>query len=288
MTSSSAASSRRSDVRELARGGSIILGGGVGGAVCTFLLLIVLARTSGSIATGLFFEALAVVSTCAIASAWGAGTTLAPRVASHLAHGRYDLRDLSSSALLPVLICSTVLAIVLATFHEPLSSAMTGSPDHQPELARLLLVVAPAIPMLALTRLFTSLARGAGAMGPSAWYDSGGQPLLRLLACGTTAALGAPLWVIGVAFTTVSVACLVAAVPHTSRSLAGAGATWGWRGWSGAEAWSFWAYSVPRGLEELFQSTNTWILVVLVGALASAAQAATYAAVSRSLSPPRC
>ncbi|HEX3932292.1 MAG TPA: lipopolysaccharide biosynthesis protein [Nocardioides sp.] len=272
----------RSDVRELARSGSITFAGGIGGAVCTFLLLVVLARVVGSTSTGLFFQAVAAVSTCAIAAAWGAGTTLTPRAARLLAHDRADLGELAWASIAPVLVVAVAMAALIEALHGPLAAAMTGSAADRHDLGLTLVATAPAIPLIVLTRLLTALARGVGAIGPTALYDAGGQPLLRLALCWLVAAAGGALWAIGLAFTAAAGVSVVGAAWHTLRSVRGVGA--GLRrpdAWPRAEARAFWGYSLPRGLEELFQATNIWLLVVLVGALASPAEAATYSAVSR-------
>ena len=243
---------RRSDVRELARSGSITFVGGIGGAVCSFLLLVVLARTSGSSATGLFFQAIAAVSTCAIAAAWGAGTTLTPRTARLLAHDERDLTDLSWSAFVPVVVVGLTLGLLIVVLHGPLAAVMTENVHDQRDLGLVLVATAPAIPLIAVTRLLTSLARGAGAIGPTALYDAGGQPLLRLVLCGSVAVSDGPLWLVGAAFSAAALLSLFAAVPHTRRSVQRAGATLHRpTGWPGPVARSFWAYSLPRGLEEL-------------------------------------
>ncbi|MGC4110486.1 MAG: lipopolysaccharide biosynthesis protein [Nocardioides sp.] len=278
----SATSGGRSDVRELARSGSITFLGGVGGAVCTFLLLVVLARILGSAPAGLFFQTVAAVSTCAIVAAWGAGTTLTPSAARLLAHDQTDLTDLTWAALGPVLLVGTAMTLLIELLHHPLAAAMTDSARNQHVLGLTLVAAAPAIPLIALTRLLTSLTRGAGAFGPTALYDAGGQPLLRLVLCGVVAQAGAPLWAVALAFTAAAAVSAAAVVPDTLRCLHRVGATLGRpAGWPREEARRFWAYSLPRGLEELFQATNIWLLVVLVGALAGPAEAATYSAVSR-------
>ena len=49
-------SAGRSDIRDLARNGSINFLGSAGGAFCTLLLLALLARREGAVTTGLFFR----------------------------------------------------------------------------------------------------------------------------------------------------------------------------------------------------------------------------------------
>jgi O-antigen/teichoic acid export membrane protein len=113
-------------------------------------------------------------------------------------------------------------------------------------------------------------------------YDSGGQPLLRLVLCGVASLAGAPLWVLGAAFSAAAAICLVAAVPHARASLRRVHAALSGRPrWDADTARSFWSFSAPRGVEEIFAATNIWLLLILVGSLFSAPEAATYAAISR-------
>jgi O-antigen/teichoic acid export membrane protein len=93
---------------------------------------------------------------------------------------------------------------------------------------------------------------------------------------------GHPTWWLGVAYSLASALCLLGAVPHAVRSLRSVGVRVSWRFGRDREALAdFWSFSLPRGLEEVFFATNVWLLVVLVGALGSPADATTYSAISR-------
>jgi O-antigen/teichoic acid export membrane protein len=270
-----------SDSVAVARGGAVNFAGGVGGAVASLLLLVLLARRVGVTETGLFFQAIAVVSTGAILGNLGAQITLTQRIARRLAHGERDLDDLIWAAILPVA-CATVLAgLCVVLVHEPFAALLT-SPGHEAELGQLLVAAAPALPLIALTRIVVGIPRGLGEMWPAVVYDSGGQPLLRLVLCGAVAVTDGPTWLLGAAFSAAAAICLLAAVPHTVRSLRRHDTTYSWRPrWPRETGVAFWRFAAPRGLEEVFAATNIWLLVVLVGALVSADEAATYAAVSR-------
>jgi O-antigen/teichoic acid export membrane protein len=274
-------SAGRSDIRDLARNGSINFLGSAGGAFCTLLLLALLARQEGAVATGLFFQAVAVVSTGAIVCNLGASITLMQRIARALAHEDRDLTELAWAALLPVASASIAAGVALAVGHQQLADLITA-PSHRHELGLLLLATAPALPLIALTRIAVTASRGTGEMGPAALYDAGGQPLLRLVLCGVVAFIGGPLWALGAAFSAAAALCFVGAWPAAFRSLRRVHAVLRTRPhWRPSTARAFWRFSAPRGLEEIFQATNVWLLVVLVGAMASASQAATYAALSR-------
>jgi O-antigen/teichoic acid export membrane protein len=76
--------------------------------------------------------------------------------------------------------------------------------------------------------------------------------------------------------------CFVASVPHLLRAVRREhGRVSLHPTASGVTSRDFWSYAAPRGLEEIFQATNVWLLVLLVGAMASPSEAATYATVSR-------
>jgi O-antigen/teichoic acid export membrane protein len=271
----------RKDLRAVAKGGAINFAGGVGGALATLVLLVLLARRLGVTETGLFFQAVAVVSTGAIVGNLGSQITLTQRIARRLADGGRDLSDLIWAAAIPVALATVVAGALVAALHDPLAHLLTSS-ANRPDLSHLLLAMAPALPLVALTRITVGIPRGLGEMGPAVLYDSGGQPLLRLVLCGVVAVTQGPLWLLGAALSASAAICLALAIPHTVRSVRLAGATFSWRPrWDRSTAGSFWGFAAPRGLEEIFAATNIWLLIVLVGALVSANEAATYAAVSR-------
>jgi O-antigen/teichoic acid export membrane protein len=275
------ASRRRSDVRELAVSGAVTFGGGFGGAVCTLLLLVLLSRQSGVTTTGLFFQAVALTSTLAILCSAGAPITLMQRIARALAHDERRLESVVAAAVVPVLVASVGAAVVLGVASVPVAHVMTQA-SHRDELQPLLVAMAPAVPLIALTRLAVMVSRGCGHTAPAALYDSGGLPLLRLVLVGVVAVGDHPVWCLGAAYSLASVLCLAGAVPHAGRSLRSAGAAYaGGLQRDRTVTRDFWAFSLPRGLEELFTATNVWLLVVLVGALASPAAATTYSAISR-------
>ena len=272
---------RRSDLHELAVSGTVTFGGGFGGAVCTLLLLVVLSRERGVETTGLFFQAAALTSTLAVLCSAGAPITLMQRIARSLARDERRVDPLVASATVPVLVGSVAAAAILCLASVPLAHVMTQA-AHRDELQPLLVAMAPAIPLVALTRLAVMVSRGCGHTAPGALYDAGGLPLLRLLLVLPFATGEQASWWLGVAYSLASVLCLVAAVPHAGRSLRSAGAAFSWRWHRDRDVTrDFWAFSLPRGLDELFTATNVWLLVVLVGALASPADATTYSAISR-------
>jgi O-antigen/teichoic acid export membrane protein len=272
---------RGGDLRTVARGGAINFAGGVGGALATLLLLVLLARQVGVTQTGLFFQAVAVVSTGAIVGNLGAQITLTQRIARRLAEGERALGDLVWAAVLPVAVATTVAAALVMVFHQPFADLLT-SDANRTDLGQLLAAAAPALPLIALTRITVGIPRGLGEMGPAVLYDSGGQPLLRLVLCGVVALADGPAWLLGAAFSVAAAISLLCAVPHTVVSLRRHDAPFSWRPrWSRAIAGDLWRFAAPRGLEEIFAATNVWLLVVLVGSMVSADEAATYAAVSR-------
>jgi len=270
-----------SDARAIAHGGVVNFAGGVVGAVATLLLLVLLSRGVGVTEAGLFFQAVAVVSAGAILCNLGAQITLTQRIAQRLAHDERHVGDLVWAAALPVAVGAGAAGVMVAVLHDPLSMVLTSSANRG-SLAPLLVAMAPALPLIALTRIVVAIPRGVGAMSPAVFYDAGGQPLLRLLLCGLVTALHGPLWMLGAAFSVAAAISLGAAVPHSLRSLHRAHGVLARRiQWTRATARDFWAASAPRGAEEIFAATNIWVLIVLVGAMVSADEAATYSAISR-------
>jgi O-antigen/teichoic acid export membrane protein len=265
----------------VARGGAITFAGGVGGALATLVLLVLLARSVGVTETGLFFQAVAVVSTGAIVGNLGAQITLTQRIAHRMAEGKHELTDLVWAAAAPVALATTAAASLVVILHDPFAGLLTSDANRS-DLGQLLAASAPALPLIALTRLVVGVPRGVGEMGPAVLYDSGGQPLLRLVLCGAVALADGPVWLLGAGFSAAAAISLLGAVPHTVVSLRRHDAPFSWRPqWQRRTAGDLWRFAAPRGLEEIFAATNVWLLVVLVGSLVSADEAATYAAVSR-------
>jgi O-antigen/teichoic acid export membrane protein len=269
----------RSDARELVRAGSISFGGAVVGALCTFGLLVVVARGAGVASAGLFFQALALVSAGSIVVAMGSPLTVTQRVARGLARGT-DVSSTVWAALIVVGLAGCVAAVLLIAGGAAAASWMTSGAHHT-ELREQLMAMAPAVPLVAVCRACVTTSRGVGEFGPAAFYDAGGQPLLRLVLCSSALVLDAPTWALGGAVTVSAAVSTAAAARHMVASLDRANVRLGRPVWDRRVAADFWRFSLPRGLEDVFQATNVWLLVVLVGALASPAEATTYAAVSR-------
>jgi O-antigen/teichoic acid export membrane protein/O-antigen ligase len=266
--------------RVLALHGLMNIGGGLVGGACNFAAVVLLTRSYGLAATGLFFQAFAVASIMTGVSLFGAPVAIMRFTARHAARDRAHVRSMLSAAFVPPLSVSFVVAIALVIFAEPLASAL-ASASGAPALASLIKALAFMIPATALTRLCAGLARGLRSSTLGVILDTGGQPLFRVIGVLTLAHYSAPLWALGTAWTVLAVVCAVVALWWARRNLMGA---FGAVGLSSPRAAmrEFWAFTAPRGLEEVAQLAGSWILLLLVGALAGAQAAGVYTAVSRS------
>ena len=139
-----------------------------------------------------------------------------------------------------------------------------------------------AVPFVVLTRVFTAISRAVDEPTPGALYDFGGQPVLRVLAVILVLSLGGGDRGLGWSITGPALVCAVLSAAHAFGSLGRAGIrcskspVWEW-----SSARDFFAFGLPRGLEEVVQASSIWLLTLMVGALSGPAQAATYAALTR-------
>lgn len=266
------------ELRTIAKSGLVTVAGSVTGTIATLGLVVLVSRAAGATDAGLFFQAVGLLTTGSVVCAWGGASGLVRAVSREFAQSRTPLEGLYQAAFWPVLTSSILAAALGMTFCLPLAGLLTSS-QNRASLMLILLCIMPSLPLMAVIRLAVAAARGSGRTQPTVLYDTGGQPLLRLALSIIPAALQSPVWGYALAWTGAAVLCC----PGALRSLPAVPVCRVVRRRPPRpDLKSFWRFAGPRGMEETFQVTNTWMLIVLVGALASAKDAAVYAAVSRS------
>jgi O-antigen/teichoic acid export membrane protein len=251
------------------------------GAIASFGLLLVLARGTALDTAGLFFQTLALASAGALVSTFGASAGVTRAVARVARHAGHDASAEIWSALLPLSVASLVLGVTGTVAAAPIASILTDS-QHEHELTMMLLTAMASIPLMALTRFMCALARAVDDPLVGGLYDLAGQPLLRVVAAALAVSSGGSGVALGLVLTGPAAVSLAGAWTQTRRTFHRAGIQWSPRPvWRSATAASFWRFAAPRGLEEIVQAANVWLLTLLVGALASPEQAAAYAAITR-------
>ena len=275
----------RSDLASVARGGLLNLVGTVLGAACSFVLVIIVTRGLGAATTGIFFESVALFSILGTLSTWGSEVGVVRTIPMYRTLGRdADVRHAVRAALIPVAVAGTVFAIVMAVFAAPLGSLLTNG-RHGADLAPVVRILAPFLPIYAVYTVALALTRGFGSMVPSNVIDKLGRSVAQpvfvfaVIAAGLSSSAIALAWAVPYGFA-LGVALLWVGVlmnrsqqqPIEARKQA---ALHVWR--------EFWMFASARGLAGVFSVMILWLGTLLIGALQSSAAAGIYAAATRFL-----
>lgn len=268
----------------VARGSLVNVLAMAAGAVLGFGLTVLASRWLQPRQAGEFFELVAVFTILSNTLGLGADTGLTRWIArARAVGGLNEVWRVVLIALGPVLVFSLAVG--------------AGVWLAAPELAHLLMralppgqgtsdirIVAPLIPLGALSTCLIAASRGFGRMWPYLAIEGVGKPVVRIVLVVLALAGGWGLrgalagWSLPVAGGMIASWLIfgwmvrtdvpAAASPFGAGVLSGLGRP-------------FWRFTAPRGLATVFQVTALWIGVLLVGALLSSYDAGLYSAVSR-------
>ena len=266
----------------VARGSLVNLVAMVTGAVLTFGLTVLVSRSLHPAGAGALFELIALFTIASNTFELGADTGLLRWISHARAVGSVThVRRVVRAALMPVGIIGAAAAAVIWVMAPELARAFLGglSPGEGVMDIR---VVAPLIPLGALSSCLIDGARGFGRMWPYLAIEGLGKPTARiaLVFCallaglglsGTIVAWGIPVAVGLAASSLIFIGILRAEVPVRGRADHGPPGL-------GAE---FWRFTAPRAFQATFQVIILWLDILLVGAIVSTYAAGVYAAVSK-------
>lgn len=278
---------RAMDVSEVGRGGLLNLAGVVSATLFSFLLVVIVTRGLGATPTGLFFEGVAFFNIIGTVAVWGAEVGIVRTIPRYLVRGRLkDVRHAIAAALGPVTLIASVLGLALAFFAEPLGSLATNG-AHGAELAPMLVVLAPFLPVFAAYTVVLAATRGFGTMLPTTVIDKVGRAALQPLLVLPVVVLGWAGVALSLAWAIPFAAGLVAAAIWLSKLVRSTvdvelGAQAVARG-RAKVAKAFWRFTAPRGLAGLFAVAVLWLSTLLLGAFRSVEEAGVYAAAARYL-----
>lgn len=268
----------------VARGSFVNVTAMATGAVLGLGLTVLASRWLQPKQTGEFFELVALFTILSNTMGLGADTGLTRWISRARAIGGIsEIRRIVLIALGPVLVIGAVIGAAVWLAAPALASAFLhgmgparGAADFR--------LIAPIIPLGALSTCLIAGARGFGRMWPYLGVEGLGKPALRitLVAAGLVAGWGLrgaiagwsiPV-AIGLAASWIIFSRMIRReVPAASRALVPEGA--------GRLAAGFWRFAAPRGLATVFQVTALWVGVLLVGYLLNSYDAGLYSAVSR-------
>jgi O-antigen/teichoic acid export membrane protein len=263
------------------------LGGVALNAILTFGLGAIVTRGFGAGTAGVFFEAIAlfmIVSNTAELGAQAGVLRLIPRYRA--LERTQDVRPVLYVGLAPTILGGILLGWAMFAFAPALRDLFfeTNRPND-PRVVNYIRLLAPFIPLAAVSTVMVSATRGFGAMIPNLAIDTVGKPLLRVL--GTVAVLALNLGVIalGVAWAAPILLGQIAVVVWLRRVLKRAERRDRYdrrdKRPVGVLASEFWRFSWPRGLVATLSTTQLWLDTLLVGGIVSTSEAAIYTASTR-------
>jgi O-antigen/teichoic acid export membrane protein len=180
----------------------------VGGQALLVGVQLVVARFFGQATYGLYATSLIILEVLWRGGTAGADKAMLRYIAAHRVAGESELeaQGLASGVRLGAL-ASSVLALGLF-----LASPLIARAEHKPDLARLLVWLAPALIATVLTRILIEAMLAARAVRMNLYVKGFGEPALLLLAVLVAAALGGGVSGLGIAYLSATLATLGLAV----------------------------------------------------------------------------
>jgi O-antigen/teichoic acid export membrane protein len=265
---------------------SLLSGGSaLAGLITGFGTVVLVAHDRGADTAGVLFGAIGLYTILATVAKLGTETTFV-YYAGHLRGStgieRRALAGLVRMGLVPVVAVSVLLASLLLVLADPLSQVLIDD-AHRSEYAGVIRVLAPFVPVWAVTLPLLGVTRGLGDLRPTAVTLQVVQPLLQLalvgaalLADGSAAALAAG-WAVPLLVT------LASAARQVRRAVTGAPEAPRDQDVAIPPTREFWGHATPRGLAGTLSMAVDRLGVVLVGSLGSASLAGAWTAITRLL-----
>jgi O-antigen/teichoic acid export membrane protein len=271
------------DIRAFARGGSLAVVGFAIGSLLQFLVVVVLTRGLDAGSAGTLLVTIALFTILSNAGTLGADVGVVRDIPVLVGTGRaFGVRRLLALACGPVAVVGILMALASFLAAGLLAQVLFDS-LHRDDGATYIRIVAPALPLVALTTVALAATRGLGTMVPYVSVQNLVVPGLRValvlaaVGAGLAGATVAVAWTLPVAagalIAFVALRRLVlraeAHVASPPREAARIGAA------------GFWRFAAARGVASIFEITVLSVDILLVGALRSTREAAVYAAASR-------
>lgn len=285
------------ELRMLARTGSLGLVGQVASSLLAFAFSLAVARHFHARGSGVFFEAVALFTIAASLGELGADFGLNRTVPQLRATGRIeDIRRLLRVSLVPVLVFSSILALVLAIVAPDLAPLISHG-HSTAKVVFFIRVLSPFLPVASLIPVLVAGTKGFETVWPLVGISNVALPLARLVvlvalvAAGTGLAAVAWAWTTPMALGAVALLWVLVSLARRLRTeVAGSGGL-ATEGGSplGVTAWprlgaTFWRFSAPGAISSMFAIIVLWLDVLLVGGILSTRAAGVYALASRYMS----
>ncbi|MFF3500969.1 lipopolysaccharide biosynthesis protein [Streptomyces sp. NPDC003247] len=268
-----------SGVAATARGGWWGMAGSVANAVFSFLLVGLITRAVGAQGAGAIFTGVALFTILSNTCKLGADTGLVRFVPRDLAvDGGRSVDALLRTAVLPATVAATAAAVPLV-FSPAVATALLPHlpPGDAVALVRLFGLFLPAA---TVGMILLGATRGYGTVVPFVGVEQIGKPVLRVLIAVPVAWYAPGLLSLAAAWLLPALAGSAAAWLSLRRCRAGRPAPRP-AGDAPVDRRAFWSFAAPRAISSVFDISAVWVGVILLSALATAAEAGVYTAIGR-------
>lgn len=262
------------------RGGLLNGAAAIVGTALSFLLVFVISRHYGAESTGVFFGAVAAFMIVATAMKLGVETAFVFLIAQLRSRGaEAHIPSVLRSGLVPVLGASVLAAAALYDLAPRLAELFTETAQVD-DFAAVLRVLSLFVPAWSVSLSLLGATRGSGTMMPTAIGLQLVQPALQIVGAIVAVLAGWDLqalawcWALPLLVTTAIAATALARRIDRTGHIHETDEQPGLRS-------ELWAFAAPRGVAGTLQMALDRVGILIVGALAPAAVAGQWAAITR-------
>jgi O-antigen/teichoic acid export membrane protein len=269
----------------VARGGALNLVGAVVYGITQFALLAIVANRLGAARAGEFLTVIVVFNIMSKVGEIGSSTGLIRMISRARAVGEErDLRALITIGVAGPLVAGTACATLL-WLSAPTLAAWFGQGRDAERIAELLRTIAPFLPFASTYAVLWQGTRGFDTMVPQVAIEKIAKSTAQVVAVLVVALAGGGVRHAIVTWVVVQVAALVPAAFATVRLLRHAeqADTRPRRRADWRMTRSFFAFSIPRALAQVFQVTILWFDTLMIGVILGTTEAGIYGAGTRYL-----
>lgn len=262
----------------LARGGVMSVASLIVSAASGFAVTVLIARgVPDTNVAGALFGAIALFAMASQICMLGANTGIVRFLAqADVVRGdQNEARSLVRAAVIPPLLLAGAVAAVAWVFADPIAGVLADD-IVRADFADFIRRFAIFLPGATVAGVLLAGTRGYQTMGPTSLLENILQPLLQFVMVGLVIALSlGPAAIATVYWAPTALVFLLAGLalrrrlPSTSEGRI-------------ATSWTaFWGFSLPRAVARIFSFLLSRLDVLMIGALATSAQAAVYASMIR-------
>lgn len=254
------------------------------GLATGFATVALVAQQRGASTAGVLFGAIGLFTIIATFTKLGTETTFVYFIGSQqgnsapMSRGRVE--ELLRSTLGPVIAVSTAAGLVLFVGADLWARVLIDS-SNEATYAATLRVLAPAIPIWAVTLPLLGVTRGLGTMAPTSVALQAGQPFAQLVFVGVALRLGLSTPWLAAGWAVPLLGTLLVAVRSVRRTTDADGPASSNVEVESLDVRAFWRQAGPRGVAGTLTMAVDRLGLILVASLGSAELAGAWVAITR-------